>query len=176
MATFYSSFFSSGLLAPLPHERGPSPSSPSTPRQSHSLLPGSDPFFVDPDTTPTAIEFSASRNKSIKDEDVLPTAPSAHSHSDSSSSSSSGSINVNGDRPRLRRRRSSLTASTSPVAAMKSAAPPRAARQSLFVSRARSGSEASSYARMSVSGESATERNSLVGRMRSGSVGGAVIR
>ncbi|CCL99499.1 uncharacterized protein FIBRA_01517 [Fibroporia radiculosa] len=153
MATFYSSFFSSGL-ASLPHEHAPLSSSPSTPRQSQATLAESDVFAPDPDTTPTANEFSSHRSPPG---DVLPSVPAER---------------TNDTRPTLRRRRSSLSSATSPLSSIKTGTAPRAARQSLFVARARSGSDASGHLR----GENATERNSLVGRMRSGSVGGAAMR
>ncbi|KAH9926185.1 uncharacterized protein B0H18DRAFT_1119081 [Fomitopsis serialis] len=145
MATFYSSFFSSGLLAPMPHEI--SGSSPTTPRASQSNLPGA----LQVDTTPTANDFAPALRSA---NDILPSRP----RSDSQGSS----------RPSLRRRRSSITVGASPVTPMKSNAAPRGARNSFMAARARSGSESRS--------QDNTEGTTAAGRMRSGSLGGQMIR
>ncbi|OSX56148.1 hypothetical protein POSPLADRAFT_1037638 [Postia placenta MAD-698-R-SB12] len=141
MATFYSSFFSSGLLA---HEHAPPESSPATPRQT------ADPFLVDPDTTPTAFVFGS--RAAVPRATTLPVVAEAIANA----------------RPTLRRRRSSLSTNASPLASIKTTAP-RAARQSLLVSRTRSGSDATSR-------PPSSERPPLPARMRSGSLGGAAIR
>lgn len=151
MATFYSSFFSSGLLAPLPHEVAAS-SSPTTPRASHVKLPGGDPFSLHVDTTPTANDVPLALRSA---NDILPSRP----RSDSQGS----------NRPGLRRRRSSLTVAASPINPIKSNAAPRAARNSYATARARSGSESRSQG-------NATEGTTVIGRMRSGSVGGHLAR
>ncbi|KZT67753.1 hypothetical protein DAEQUDRAFT_739179 [Daedalea quercina L-15889] len=152
MATFYSSFFSSGLLAPMPHEASGS-ASPTTPRASNSRLPNTDPFSLQIDTTPTSNDFPAAPRSA---NDILPTRP----RSDSQGS----------NRPGLRRRRSSLTVAALPVTPMKSNGVPRSARNSYAVARARSGSESRSQ-------ESTIEgKTAVVGRARSGSLGGQMIR
>lgn len=151
MATFYSSFFSSGLLAPLPHEVAVS-SSPTTPRASHAKLSGGDPFSLHVDTIPTAHDVPLALRSA---NDVLPSRP----RSDSQGS----------NRPGLRRRRSSLTVAASPINPMKNTGVPRAARNSYATARARSGSESRSQ-------ENSMEGTTVIGRMRSGSVGGQLIR
>ncbi|GBE89385.1 hypothetical protein BKA93DRAFT_449211 [Sparassis latifolia] len=153
MATFYSSFFSSGLLAPQPHT--PQPSSPSTPRQTylnfdHEITPTALPGTNAPGPEPTLLP-------SISLTESAPT----HDHG-----------------RRLRRRRSSLTASTSPLATIKSTTAHRTAaasvqRQSLIAGRSRSGSDASTFS-MHSRGESVVEEMSVIRRLRSGSVGTAL--
>ncbi|KAH9842606.1 uncharacterized protein C8Q71DRAFT_853148 [Rhodofomes roseus] len=150
MATFYSSFFSSGLLAPMPHETSGS-SSPTTPRASQSNLPGADPFSLQIDTTPTANDFPAAPRSA---NDILQSRP----RSDSQGSG----------RPGLRRRRSSVTIAASPVNPMKSNGVPRSARNSYMAARARSGSESRSQEK--------PEGTTVAGRTRSGSLGGQMIR
>ncbi|RDB27694.1 hypothetical protein Hypma_003270 [Hypsizygus marmoreus] len=176
MTTTYSAFFSSGLLAPqnlslsvptyTPYDGydAPSPATPSSP------LPDSD------------IELDGDRENTPTPESL------AHSHFDSRSASTTSNTNT---RPRLRKRRSSLTVGTNPITSIRS--PTRNAGAALQLqmhlptvaspSRSRSGSlsqtlnqnqnlnhnENEVYAR-----GVATEATSLVGRMRSGSVGGAL--
>lgn len=166
MASFYSSFFSSGLLAPHPADGVPADASrsttpvadPSTPRPVHKALD---------DTTPTSNNV-AGLLSSASSNNVLPalTAQAA-------------------DRPRLRRRRSSLGVAASPVAAIKAstqgARSTASVRQSLAVAspnRTRSGSVTESVlvsrvAAMTVAND-ATKSTSLIGRLRSGSVGAAL--
>ncbi|KAI0941026.1 hypothetical protein AcV7_003244 [Taiwanofungus camphoratus] len=169
MATFYSSFFSSGLLAAQPPTPSARSASPSTPRPAHSALP-TDP--TDHDTTPTAQDFAVSRASHAQASDTLPTRTTAHSKSASHGSTDSAYSQPSDDgRPRLRRRRSSLTTHQSPLASIKSNTAFRTAataqRQSMFVSRARSGSDVSACTHP-------TDASSLAGRLRSGSVGNAL--
>ncbi|KAG5643935.1 hypothetical protein DXG03_009345 [Asterophora parasitica] len=170
--TTYSAFFSSGLLAP--HHAsyagyghlntdsytdydGPSPATSSSP------LPDSD------------IE-------SERDRDITPT-PDASSPSTFSSGSHTTSTTIQ-PQPRLRRRRSSLKVGTSPMNSIRS--PTRNAGAALQLqmhlpnpARSRSGSLSTTaqtdlYGNIGM-GNVASEGTSLVGRMRSGSVG-AVLR
>ena len=164
MATFYSSFFSSGLLAVdsegVHRPRTPDPTTPRAFAKS----------FTD-DATPTASTFSSPVLTSSGD--ALP-----------SLLAQTEAITIASDRPRMRRRRSSLSLSSSPVAPLKGTPPlPRAAvhlqRQSMPVAgRTRSGSvtESISFTRsaMSMASGDATKSNSLMGRLRSGSVGNAL--
>ncbi|KAG6907492.1 hypothetical protein DXG01_008686 [Tephrocybe rancida] len=158
--TTYSAFFSSGLLAPrhaassYPHYDAPSPVSPSSP------LPDSDvDLNMDRDITPTP------------DSVYRPTATVTTAAA---------------PQPRLRKRRSSLTVGTSPMNAIRSPARTAGAALQLQMhlaspSRSRSGSlstttstTADTYNNIGM-GNIASENTSLVGRMRSGSVG-AVLR
>jgi len=142
----YSSFFSSGLLA-VRHSPPPSPTCPSP--DSPLILPSTpsrDISDIEEDSTPTAFVYFDKSNP-----------------------------NGGGERPRLRKRRSSLTVATSPIAQIKS--PMRNAntavqRQNTLGNRSRSGS-ASDYGQSRSSGL-ATDGNSLIGRLRSGSVGTAL--
>lgn len=175
MATLgYSSFFSSGLLAV---ETEPAASrthtpDPSTPRSNYNTLD---------DTTPTAATHTIPAAAQAADE-ILPVLTQAIEINDSPPSQ---------DRPRMRRRRSSLGLNASPVSTLKGNSTPRAAvpghlqRQSMGVvgivtpnrSRAGSVAEAGSFlsrAAMSIASNDATSGNSIVGRMRSGSVGTAL--
>ncbi|KAI0355715.1 hypothetical protein OH77DRAFT_307414 [Trametes cingulata] len=171
-ATFYSSFFSSGLLAqhsPRPHTTRPT--TPTTPRAAAAAL-------AQDDTTPTA-PATVQDVFSANDSQILPSisvaAPTAEGDS----------------RPRLRRRRSSLAGAASPLATMKSSAPMRQAassvqRQTLTL-RARAGSDASILSTATASSVSSfgaagpentsTQRPSgIMGRLRSGSLGTALLR
>ncbi|KAI0346754.1 hypothetical protein BDW22DRAFT_456179 [Trametopsis cervina] len=178
MATLgYSSFFSSGLLATesdAAHGSRPHTPDPSTPRPKTTSLD---------DTTPTAATHTipaAAQNA----EDVLPILAQAIEINDSPSVQAS-------ERPRMRRRRSSLGLAASPVAPLKSnTAGARASisvhvqRQSMGITgmastRSRSGSIVDSgmplsRAAMSIAMNDATSGNSIVGRLRSGSVGTAL--
>ncbi|KAG6860004.1 hypothetical protein C0995_000648 [Termitomyces sp. Mi166 len=144
MAT-YSAFFSSGLLASRNTAHPPYDYDASSPVLPSSPLSDSD---IEPDTdresTPTPDNISRAA--------PVPAAP----------------------RPRLRKRRSSLTVGTSPMNAIRS--PQRNASAALQLqmhlsspSRSRSGS-------LSAMGTNniASQSTSLVGRMRSGSVGAAL--
>ncbi|KAI0369681.1 hypothetical protein BV20DRAFT_346311 [Pilatotrama ljubarskyi] len=171
-ATFYSSFFSSGLLAqhsPRPHTTRPS--TPTTPRPATAALAPED---ITP-TAPVTTQDVFSSNES----QVLPSISVAAPATEGDS------------RPRLRRRRSSLAGAASPLAAMKSSAPMRQAassvqRQNLTL-RARAGSDASILSTATASSVSSfgaagpentsTQRPSgIIGRLRSGSLGTALLR
>lgn len=178
MATLgYSSFFSSGLRGAEDDERlctrSQSPD-PTTPRAK--------PINLD-DTTPTAPTHYVPAAAQVADE-TLPVLPQNVEISDNTNTI---------DRPRMRRRRSSLGLNASPVTALKSnTAASRASvaggvvqRQSTASNgvvapvRSRSGSVVEtgmlmSRAAMSVASNDATSGNSIVGRMRSGSVGAAL--
>ncbi|KAI0744224.1 hypothetical protein C8Q80DRAFT_1272792 [Daedaleopsis nitida] len=168
MATFYSSFFSSGLLAPqalTPRSTTPRPSSPTTPRAASSSLPD--------ETTPTAPATLPDRDHPHVGDDsqVLPTISVAPSDD---------------SRPRLRRRRSSLAGAGSPLTAMKTSAPVRQAAASAQRSlRSRSGSDASILSTASgiatfvdhsgsPTARSSPKPGGIVGRLRSGSLGTAL--
>ena len=156
MATFYSSFFSSGL-------RQQDPPSPSTPKPSNTGLPA-DPFE---ETTPTGAPFT--QHTPTSPSTLLPSAAITHTAHDDS-------------RPRLRRRRSSLSTAASPVTTFKSSGSMRQAtnaqRQSIL--RSRSGSDASvlslaaAAATRPTAGEAPPQQTSIIGRLRSGSVGTAL--
>ncbi|PCH36499.1 hypothetical protein WOLCODRAFT_140487 [Wolfiporia cocos MD-104 SS10] len=193
MATFYSSFFSSGLLAPLPHEQalsGPSSSSaadcPLTPRQARLTLttdgtnadtPALGGAAPDPDTTPTASAFALPPPGSNYVGDVLPSAhgraASASSVDDTFDQNTSAAPSAS-RKPSFRRRRSSVAGAASPVSAIK--ARPTPARQSLLVSRARSGSESRMATSATQTTESAVQGSNGVARSRSGSVAGTTHR
>lgn len=161
MATYYSSFFSSGLMASnhITHDCKES-YTPSTPRATPISLDDQDN-----DTTPVAHPAGPSALPAIITSLASPTSAP--------------------ERPRLRRRRSSITTSASPVSALKST-PARTATASLqrltlytsapgVRSRSRAGSVTDSFVgRTSMTSNEATQANSLVGRMRSGSVGNAL--
>ncbi|KIP12804.1 hypothetical protein PHLGIDRAFT_123873 [Phlebiopsis gigantea 11061_1 CR5-6] len=165
MATFYSSFFSSGLLAV--DADGVHRPDQTTPRAFNRT-------FVD-DMTPTASSFSA------------PTVPAA-SDVIPSLLAQTEAITISADRPRVRRRRSSVGLSSSPVAPLKAAPPlPRAAvhlqRQSMPTgmmspNRSRSGSisdfHRSAMGMTSMASSDATNSTNLMGRLRSGSVGNSL--
>lgn len=164
---YYSSFFNSGLLAPDAEVHRPR--TPTTPR-AFSVNSGDD-------KTPLASSFS------------LP--PSADSDAIPSLLAQTEAINISADRPRMRRRRSSMGLSSSPVTPLKGTPPlPRAAaqlqRQSMPLgmaspTRSRSGSvtDSISFARTTMpttaaAATDATKSNSLIGRLRSVSVGNAL--
>ncbi|KAG6864403.1 hypothetical protein C0993_008927, partial [Termitomyces sp. T159_Od127] len=143
--TTYSAFFSSGLLAPRHAADAPCDYDPSSPTLSASPLSDSD---IEPDTD---------RENTPTPENVPRTAPGP----------------ANSQR-RLRKRRSSLTIGTSPMNAIRS--PQRNASAALQLQmhlpsppRSRSGS-------FSTAGTNniASQSTSLVGRMRSGSIGAAI--
>ncbi|KAI0821686.1 hypothetical protein BC628DRAFT_1328993 [Trametes gibbosa] len=176
-STFYSSFFSSGLLSQhSPRPLTPRPASPTTPRPSTvSLAPE--------DTTPTAPAPAAAHDVfSATEDQVLP------------SISVAAPSNEQDSRPRLRRRRSSLAGAASPLANMKSSAPMRQVaasvqRQNLTL-RSRAGSDASilstatassvsSFSAMgldNVSAPAVQRPSGFLGRLRSGSLGTALMR
>ncbi|KAJ8468684.1 hypothetical protein ONZ51_g9488 [Trametes cubensis] len=116
MATFYSSFFSSGLLAqPSPRAITPRPGSPTTPRAALSSL-------APDDTTPTGpatVQDVFSSNESQTLPSISVAAPTPTTEGDS--------------RPRLRRRRSSLAGAASPLTNMKSSVPIRQAAAQLCI-------------------------------------------
>ena len=176
----YSAFFSSGLLAPhrsynstndaaYPYYDAPSPAAPSFPLP----LDDDSDIEIDRSITPTGPPATSNTNMMVTE---IP-APSTTSAA------------APPNRPHLRKRRSSLTVATSPMNSIKS--PTRTAgaalqlQRHLSPSRARSGSlninlNASvvtgdlfggAYGGLGV-GNIASEGTSLVGRMRSGSVGG----
>ncbi|KAI0630123.1 hypothetical protein C8Q77DRAFT_1280284 [Trametes polyzona] len=171
-STFYSSFFSSGLLAQ--HSSAPRPSSPTTPRPPLASLDSED-------TTPTAPAV-AQDVFSSNESQVLPSISVASPPATEDS------------RPRLRRRRSSLAGAASPLATMKSSAPMRQAaasaqRQNLVL-RTRAGSDASILSTATagsisslipVGPDNTSTANvqrptGLMGRLRSGSLGTALLR
>ncbi|KAI0655893.1 hypothetical protein C8Q70DRAFT_1047052 [Cubamyces menziesii] len=176
MATFYSSFFSSGLLAqPSPRAITPRPGSPTTPRAALSSL-------APDDTTPTGpatVQDVFSSNESQTLPSISVAAPTPTTEGDS--------------RPRLRRRRSSLAGAASPLTNMKSSVPIRQAaasvqRQNLAL-RSRAGSDASILSTATASSVSSfgaagpenapasnTQRPGIIGRLRSGSLGTALLR
>ena len=160
MATYYSAFFSSGLLASTndPFARPQTPPDANTPRSNAAPLP-------DSQTTPTA-PFT---HPSLLDNHSIPSAQSA---------TSSGA-------PVLRRRRSSITLGASPMTSIKSrgSAAVSSAQKHLSLSsqgslrsRARAGSlHESVFSRVSVTAPGdVTETKGLVGRLRSGSIGTAL--
>ncbi|KAI1795653.1 hypothetical protein LXA43DRAFT_913738 [Ganoderma leucocontextum] len=159
----YSSFFSSGLLAPkVPASQPSRSSSPTTPRAATATLPQDD-------VTPTA---PTRTHENVPDESQVLPSISIPSADDS--------------RPRLRRRRSSLAGATSPLTAMKTSGPIRAATASVQRSlRARAGSDASVISTTSIGSLSlhesapvvakgASKPAGIVGRLRSGSLGTAL--
>ncbi|KAG6864287.1 hypothetical protein C0991_010807 [Blastosporella zonata] len=155
--TTYSAFFSSGLLAPrhaaYPYPDAPSPISPSSP-----LSDSDAELDIDRELTPTPDTIQRS-------------------------AASATTTSIATPQPRLRKRRSSLTLGTSGMNAIRS--PTRTAGAALQLqmhlaspSRSRSGSlsKTSTTAGSDVyhnigMGNIASEGTSLVGRMRSGSVG-----
>lgn len=175
MATLgYSSLFSSGLLAP--EFETYSPSRPQTPDPS---TPRSRTISID-DTTPTAPT------------QALPATPSSNNTLPSLVVRENVDVSMSptiAERPRMRRRRSSLGLSASPVATIKCntnsarvSASIHIQRQSLSMAgvgspgRPRAGSVAEtgvllSRAAISIGTNDATVGNSLMGRLRSGSLG-----
>ncbi|KAK7676652.1 hypothetical protein QCA50_020396 [Cerrena zonata] len=160
MATYYSSFFSSGLLAsandPFAHPQTPEAN---TPRSNTTPLPD--------ETTPTAPSTTTSY--------TLPSLPESNSNAQVSA-------------PVLRRRRSSITLGASPVTSIKARGSAvstaqkhhsllnNASSQGSLRSRARAGSlHESMFSRVSVAAPGdAAETKGLVGRLRSGSIGTAL--
>lgn len=164
MATYYSAFFSSGLLASAndPFARPETPvSDANTPRSNTTPLPD--------ETTPTAPSTTTTTSYTI------PSLPDNNSSNQVSS-------------PVLRRRRSSITLGTSPVTSIKARGSAvstaqkhhsllnNAATQGSLRSRARAGSlHESMFSRVSVAAPGdAAETKGLVGRLRSGSIGTAL--
>jgi hypothetical protein len=145
----YSSFFASGLMAT---RHTPPPPSPIMSIPDSPIIP----------CTPT---------REISDiEETTPTRVPC--------------VSQNGERPKLRKRRSSLTVATSPFAQIKSSmrnANTAVQRQTTFGftlgNRSRSGSvhDNFAYGQTRLNGF-ATENNSLLGRLRSGSVSTALRR
>ncbi|KAI0092804.1 hypothetical protein BDY19DRAFT_990484 [Irpex rosettiformis] len=177
MATLgYSSFFSSGLRSAeedIRYGSRPITPDPTTPRPKHINLD---------ETTPTAPTHTIPAASQTADE-VLPALTQAIEISDSTNTQ---------DRSRIRRRRSSLGLNASPVTVLKSNTPGSRAsvtgvvqRQSISITsvvspaRSRSGSVVEtgmllSRAALSIASNDATSGNSIIGRMRSGSVGTAL--
>ncbi|RPD54741.1 hypothetical protein L226DRAFT_523022 [Lentinus tigrinus ALCF2SS1-7] len=165
----YSSFFSSGLLAPHTPGRAqtPRPPSPTTPRAAVASL-------VPDDTTPTGASAtpSGSGTSSLADQSQVLPSISVAAAEDS--------------RPRLRRRRSSLAGAASPLVAMKSSGSIRQATASVQRNlRTRAGSDASILSTASgtsiIAGlmdsaptTSASKPSGIIGRLRSGSLGTAL--
>ncbi|KAI0070025.1 hypothetical protein K474DRAFT_931140 [Panus rudis PR-1116 ss-1] len=151
MATFYSSFFSSGLLAastpsPTPTQESFMVDAPSTPRAALQDMRETTPTATSPNTLPSIVETSP--------------APPA----------------VQAPRPpTLRRRRSSLSVAASPVAGLK-ASTQRHHSLVTGTSANNAGSVGRNRARAGSVVEAATQSNSLVGRMRSGSIGSSLSR
>ncbi|KAI0705102.1 hypothetical protein C8T65DRAFT_830646 [Cerioporus squamosus] len=166
----YSSFFSSGLLAPNPgRAQTPRPPSPTTPRAAFASLVPDDKTPTGASATPSA---SGSGSSSFADESQVLPSISVASADDS--------------RPRLRRRRSSLAGAASPLSAVKSSGSIRQAAASAQRNlRTRSGSDASILS--TASGTSiiaglvdpaptgtTSKPSGIMGRLRSGSVGTAL--
>ncbi|KAJ3562632.1 hypothetical protein NP233_g9454 [Leucocoprinus birnbaumii] len=195
MATTYSAFFSSGLLAPptLYSKTGTPPSSP-------GLLPSSPGFApLSPGVTRGSSPTPMDDDSDIEDLDITMDVDSTRAITPTPSSaggrSRSGSVASTvqqAPRPRLRRRRSSINVATSPMNAIKS--PQRNAGNALHlqqripplpttnsVGRSRSGSlsflglGAPSSADSSDAPKVASQSISLFGRMRSGSIGSSSI-
>ncbi|KAL4254417.1 hypothetical protein ABKN59_003621 [Abortiporus biennis] len=165
MATYYSSFFSSGLLA-----------------ESHDV---SDTRPITPETLSQAPSTPRSMNIDLDgDNELTPTAPSSSQSSIPLPSISEIPATPAQDKPRLRRRRSSTTmGASSPMTAIKGrtnlASSASLQRHSFLTSstvsalssgtRSRSGSVNEKHLSSNpVSGER------IAGRLRSGSVGGAL--
>lgn len=198
--TTYSAFFSSGLLATQhaatwatqenkskdtlyafcdPTYMGDAGHSPARPL-SPMPLPDDSDIEIDTDTD------------TEQDRDVTPTRDMPHARSRSSTMSSinsSSSINANtkstvssSNQPRLRKRRSSLTVGTSPITAIRS--PTRSAANAFNLQRLvprKSISElfgniGSGMPSSGFDNNTASQGTSLVGRLRSGSVGTAVMK
>ncbi|KAF8962392.1 hypothetical protein BDZ97DRAFT_1759255 [Flammula alnicola] len=178
--TSYSSFFSSGLLAPHTprgQRRGTfssdvsepwtdSDSCPPSPSQPSSPVPLPDDSVMDVDLRDFAISNMERRSATPTPEGQ--STPMQQSPQKAASQAPQ-------PHPRLRRRRSSLTQATSPMAAIRS--PARAAGNALHLqkqiprSRSRSGSLGGDGVGLysAVGMAMATEETSLMGRMRSGS-------
>ncbi|KZT00979.1 uncharacterized protein LAESUDRAFT_717781 [Laetiporus sulphureus 93-53] len=161
MSTSYSSLFASGLFAPLPHDYAP-PLDPTTPRQAFTPLPSS---------------FSLTGLNESSDGSVVQSSMQTHIAPPAAEA----------PRPNMRRRKSSVSTSINPSAALKSK--PASARQTMLVSRARSGSVHDAHApghgqTQSVPHVAGVGLPSRVGssvggqlaRTRSGSVGGHIAR
>lgn len=167
--SLYSSFFSSGLLAPRTPTRVPSVSDLSDDSEGSPSCPSS-PIPL-PDDYAMELDDQALVQADLSDPEsrrsLTPTPPSRQPTPVASPQAVKGSSrNV---RPRVRRRRSSLTQATSPIRTIRS--PTRAAENAFnlqlhlptSMSRSRSGSLHGGIIGM------ATEETSLVGRLRSGS-------
>ncbi|KAH6915585.1 hypothetical protein BKA70DRAFT_464852 [Coprinopsis sp. MPI-PUGE-AT-0042] len=186
----YSALFSAGLLAPSGFGLGDLPKTPSKDRatkgSSGSLhIPIGDSSPIRPvsplprahseSDTDTDIDLSDHDMDTDFKRDITPTQQSV-------ARARAGSGSSIGTMPRLRRRRSSLTVATSPMNVIRS--PIRTAGNALHlqraISRSRSGSLASSPPTESVfnffgGGQNeASHGTSLMGRLRSGSVGAAL--
>jgi hypothetical protein len=196
MTAGYSALFSAGLLAPSAFGLGDLPKTPSRERahkgSSSSLhIPIGDSSPIRPvsplprarsggseSDTDTDIDLSDADHDMDTDvkRDITPTQQSVARARAGSGSSGNGTM------PRLRRRRSSLTVATSPMNVIRS--PIRTAGNALHlqmaISRSRSGSLATSPPTESVfnffgGGQNeASHGTSLMGRLRSGSVGAAL--
>lgn len=190
MTTAYSAFFSSGLLAP--HHDFTSNMNPSmsyydvpiaSPARPSSPMPIPGDSEIEDDTEGMDVDNESRTRRTRKSATPTP-GPITSSISTSSSSSTTGSNThvANAPRPRLRRRKSSLTVASSPMNAIKS--PARTAGAALQLQRhlaspvrSRSGSlnlGAGMFGAEEGTGNVASEGTSLIGRMRSGSVGAAL--
>ncbi|KAF9445853.1 hypothetical protein P691DRAFT_805071 [Macrolepiota fuliginosa MF-IS2] len=194
MTSTYSAFFSSGLLAPpnlYPKSARSPPSSPGLLPSSPGLITSSPGITRDPSPAPIGDDSD------VEDLDIEMDTEGARAPTPTPSSvggrSRSGSIasTVQQDqKPRLRKRRSSLNVATSPMNAIKS--PQRNAGNALHlqqrlpllptgsIGRSRSGSLSFlGFGAPPVDGGDAPnvapQGTSLLGRMRSGSVGGTSI-
>lgn len=195
MTAGYSALFSAGLLAPSAFGLGDLPKTPSKDRaakgSSSSLhIPIGDSSPIRPvsplprarssgseSDTDTDMDLSDADHDMDTDfkRDITPTQQSV-------ARARAGSGSSNGTMPRLRRRRSSLTVATSPMNVIRS--PIRTAGNALqlqmAIGRSRSGSLATSPPTESVfnffgGGQNeASHGTSLMGRLRSGSVGAAL--
>lgn len=196
MTAGYSALFSAGLLAPSGFNHDNLPRTPSRDRATkggsnnlHIPIGDSSPIRpVSPlprarsgsesDTTDTDMDLSDADHDMETDfkRDITPTQQSVARARAGSGSSGNGTM------PRLRRRRSSLTIATSPMNVIRS--PIRTAGNALqlqrVMNRSRSGSLASSPPTETVfnffggGSNEASHGTSLMGRLRSGSVGAAL--
>lgn len=188
MTATYSAFFSSGLLAPphlYPKSRTP-PSSPGLLPSSPGLAPslgvtrGSSPMPIADDSDIEDLDMN------MDEDGARALTPTPSCTSGRSRSGSVASTIQQGQKPRLRKRRSSLNVASSPMNAIKS--PQRNAGNALqlqqrltgSIGRSRGGSLSflglGAPSSESIDGPNvASQGTSLLGRMRSGSVGGTTI-
>ena len=153
----YSNLFSSGLLAPSVNTGSLS--------RPHTPVPPSSPMVL-PTTPGDPIDRDMTWDPSYTNDVVISPGPTI---------SKDFYTNTTEHRPRLRKRRSSLSVNTSPMAGIKS--PGRSAGNALQRTGLLSPSRSSigSMNDFHQHGRSvATEGTSLTGRMRSGSLGGAL--
>lgn len=190
MTTAYSAFFSSGLLAPpqlYPKSARTPPSSPGLLPSSPGLVPS--PRSASPVADDSDIEdFDINMDTDEPRRFPTPTPSSVGGRSRSGSVVSVAQHAQQAQKPRLRRRRSSINVGTSPMNVIKS--PQRNAGSALQLQQRLSGSIGRSRGGSlsflglgppstepnSQNGQNvASQSTSLLGRMRSGSVGGAAI-